>query len=299
MLFNLQDKLIIFDFLSVAMPVADNFDIRPVSLPHPNKLLVIEPLDYANPYDFHKPHRHDYFELILVKSGRGEQFIDFTPYHLEERKVFAIYPGQVHLLQRDTAQGLLIQFRKDIFEFIHPVKHHDLYFPVQSANPDAHTFDHLYDLAARIQLLLQMPELTALSTQKAYSYLQIILITLPELYNVKSTHHGQPVIDQFLSLLTQHIKTHKKVADYCGLLNCRLDKLSNACKTYLGKTPLELIHEELLLEIRRLLLLNTTSLKEIAYELNFDSPANFSGFIKMKTGMTPSELQASILKIYS
>lgn len=277
----------------------NSLDITPVSLPHPNKLLVIEPLDYSNPYDFHKPHRHDYFEIILVKSGKGEQFIDFTAYHLEEGKIFAIYPGQIHLLQRDTAQGLLIQFRKDIFEFIHPVKHHDLYFPVQSADPDAQMFDHLYDLAGRIQLLLQTPDLNTLSIQKAYSYLQIILITLPELYHSKNTHHGQPIIDQFLSLLTQHIRTHKKVADYCELLNCRLDKLSNACKNHLGKTPLELIHEELLLEIRRMLLLNTMSLKEIAYELNFDSPANFSGFIKMRTGMTPSELQASILKIYN
>jgi AraC-like DNA-binding protein len=277
----------------------DNLAIKPVSLPHPNKLLVIEQLDYDNPYDFHSPHRHDYFEIIMVSSGQGSQYIDFTAYHLEPGQLFAIYPGQVHLLQRETAQGIIIQFRKDIFEFIHPVKHHDLYFPVQSANPDTHTFEHLYDLALRIQRLLQTPDLSTLSIHKAYSYLQIILITLPELYKARKDHHGQPIIDQFLSLLTQHIRTHKKVAEYCKLLNCRLDKLSNACKTYLGKTPLELIHEELLLEIRRMLLLNTMSLKEIAYELNFDSPANFSGFIKMRTGMTPSELQASILKIYN
>jgi AraC family transcriptional activator of pobA len=276
-----------------------NLDIKPVSLPHPNKLLVIEQLDYDNPYDFHKPHRHDYFEIIMVSSGKGSQLIDFTAYDLEPGQLFAIYPGQVHLLQRETAQGIVIQFRKDIFEFIQPVKHHDLYFSNQSANPDPQTFGHLYDLACRIQVLLQTPDLNTLSIHKAYSYLQIILITLREHYQARNTHHGQPIIDQFLLLLTQHIKTHKKVAEYCGLLNCRLDKLSTACKTYLGKTPLELIHEELILEIRRMLLLNTMSLKEIAYELNFDSPANFSGFIKLRTGMTPSELQTSILKIYN
>lgn len=281
------------------MQTNDHSAIQPVSLPHPNKLLIIEELDYSNPYDFHKPHRHDYFEIILVKSGEGLQYIDFSSYNMLGGQLFAIYPGQIHLLERNTAQGLIIQFRKDIFEFIHPVKHHDLYFPVQSANPDTQTFAHLYDLAGRIQLLLQTPELSPLAIQKAYSYLQIILITLPELYPARPLCHGQPLIDQFLTLLTQHIRTHKKVADYCIMLNCRLDKLNNACKNCLGKTPLELIHEELLLEIRRMLLLNTSSLKEIAYELNFDSPANFSGFIKMRTGMTPSELQASILKIYN
>ena len=273
--------------------------ILPVSLPHPNKLLVIEELDYSNPYDFHRPHRHDYFEIIFIRSGKGLQHIDFSTYTMEAGQLFAIYPGQVHLLERNSAQGLLIQFRKDIFEFIHPVRHHDLYFPVQSANPDTKVFEHLYDLASRIQELLQTPELSSFAMQKAYSYLQIILVTLPELYPAQPTCHGQPVIDHFFTLLAQHITTHKKVADYCEMLNCRLDKLTAACKSCLGKTPLELIHEELLLEIRRMLLLNNSSLKEIAYELNFDSPANFSGFIKQRTGMTPSELQASILKIYN
>lgn len=277
----------------------ENPALQPVSLPHPNKMLVIESLDYNNPYDFHSSHRHDYFEIILVKSGEGFQYIDFSSYKMQEGQLFAIYPGQVHLLERNTAQGLLIQFRKDIFQYIHPVKHHDLYFPVQSANPDAATFNHLYDLTARIQSLLQTDDLSSMAIQKAYSYLQIILITLPELYPARIVCHGQPLIDQFLTLLTQHISTHKKVADYCNLLGCRLDKLTAATKSCLGKTPLELIHEEMLLEIRRMLLLNTKSLKEIAYDLNFDSPANFSGFIKLRTGMTPSELQASILKIYN
>ena len=58
-----------------------------VSFPHPNKLLVIEPLDYPNTYDFHSPHRHDYFEIILVKEGQGHQFIDFTKTELEALSV--------------------------------------------------------------------------------------------------------------------------------------------------------------------------------------------------------------------
>jgi len=80
------------------------------------------------------------------------------------------------------------------------------------------------------------------------------------------------------------------------LLDCSRDKLNLACKTAFGKSALELIHEELLLEIRRLLVLGELSLKEIAFALNFDSQANFSIFIKTKTGLTPSGLQSSILK---
>lgn len=274
--------------------------LSPVSLPHPGKLLIIEPLDYPNPYDFHQAHRHDYFEIILVKSGNGFQLIDFSPYNIKEGQLFTIYPGQVHLMERKTAQGMIIQFKKDIFEFIHPLKHSHLYFAEASFDLDKETFTHLYDMTESIWDLLQKEDLTPLSIHKAYSYLQIILITLIEKHcNNTVDIQGHQVVTQFLSLLPQNIKTKKKVSEYCDLMNCSSDKLNLACKNRLGKTALKLIHEELILEIRRLLLLNQLSLKEIAYELNFDSPANFSGFIKANTGLTPTELQLSILKIYN
>ncbi|MHA3788768.1 helix-turn-helix domain-containing protein [Flavobacterium hauense] len=272
---------------------------NPVSLPHPGKLLIIEPLDYPNPYDFHKAHRHDYFEIIIVKNGNGFQQIDFTPHDIHAGQLYTIYPGQVHLMERNTAEGMIIQFRKNIFEFIHPLKHSHLYFPEAKFDLDSETFEHLYSMTESIWQLLQKEELSPLSIHKAYSYLQIILITLIEKHCNTVDLQGHQVVMQFLSLLPQHIKTKKKVSEYCDLMNCSPDKLNLACKGSLGKTALKLIHEELLLEIRRLLLLNQFSLKEIAYELNFDSPANFSGFIKANTGLTPTELQSSILKIYN
>lgn len=270
----------------------------PVTLPHPGRLLIIEPLDYPNPYNFHAPHRHDYFEIILVDSGEGSQYIDFSPYPVTAGQIFTVYPGQVHLMQRNTAQGLLIQFRKDIFEFIYPVKHIHLYFINPAFTPDRGTFRHLYSLAENMYALLQKEELSNFSTHKAYSYLQIILMTLAELHQEKGPAAGaNSIAQQFLSLLPQHIRSQRKVSDYCEMIGCSPDKLNMACKKALGKTVLKLIHEELLLEIRRLMALNNLSLKEISYELNFDSPANFSGFIKANTGQTPTELQASILKL--
>jgi len=277
----------------------DHPPAQPVPLPHPGKLLVIEPLDYANPYDYHKPHRHDYFEIILVRDGEGAQLIDFSEYSMQAGEMFTVYPGQVHLMQRRSAQGLLIQFRKDVFEFIQPLKHYQLYFPSPVFRPGPDVFSHVYDLAGRIRGLLATEELSSYAIVKAYSYLQIVLITFSELYGDKITIEGQHTVTRFLALLTAHSHTRKKVAEYCSMLGISTDKLNQACRKALGKTALELIHEELMLEIRRLLLLSELSLKEIAYELNFDSQANFSGFIKTQTGHTPSELQQAILRNYN
>lgn len=272
---------------------------QPVSLPHPGRMLVIEPLDYENPYDFHKPHRHDYFEIILVKEGEGRQLIDFSEYTMLPGLIFTVYPGQVHHMHRNSAQGLLLQFRKDMFEFIQPLKHYDLYFPKPEFRPDTAGFAHLYDLCTRIHTLLSSTVLSSFSTLKAYSYLQIVLLSLCEMYDKDLSPGNEQVLGRFLSLLTTHSQTRMKVSEYCTMLGCSSDKLNQACKRTLGKTALELIHEELILEIRRLMLVSDLSLKEIAFELNFDSQANFSGFIKSHTGLSPSGLQQSILKIYN
>lgn len=269
-----------------------------VTLPHPSKLLVIEALDYPNPYDFQKPHRHDYFEIILVQSGSGMQFIDFKPYEMNRGQLFNVYPGQVHLMQRNTARGVLIQFRKDVFECIRPLQHFHLYLSHPEFNPDTRTFEHLYSLTEKMAELLAKDNLSPMAIYKAYSYLQILLITLSELHGEKTAPDQGHIVSQFLSLLSQNIYTTRKVADYCEMMNCSHDKLNNACKRALGKTVLNLIHEELLLEIRRLFLVSSLSLKEMAFKLNFDSQANFSIFIKTHTGQTPSELQNTVMQIY-
>ena len=58
-------------------------------------------------------------------------------------------------------------------------------------------------------------------------------------------------------------------------------------------------YEELLLEIKREMILNEASLKEISYDFNFNNPANFSKFIKSNTGKSASELKAELLTLYN
>lgn len=275
-------------------------DIDYVHLPDKSKLLDVQPLDYPNPYDYKQLHRHDYFEVIFIESGEGTQFIDFHKTSMTPDDIFIVYPGQVHLLKRQTAQGLVLQFRKNLFEHLHPLKHHNFYNQSPELHGDTATFRHLYDLSGRIQQILQQPAGSALSLQKACSYLQVILISLLELQQAQTGDNKTSfLLAQFISLITENIRLKRKVGEYAELMNCPPDKLNEICKKGLGKTALEIIHEELLLEIRRLLLLGELSLKEIAYELNFDTPGNFNAFVKTKTGMTPGQLQQSVLEIYN
>lgn len=272
-------------------------DIDYVHLPGKGKLLDVQPLDYPNPYDYKQLHRHDYFEVIFIESGEGTQLIDFNNLAMTPGKVFIVYPGQIHLLKRESAQGLVLQFRKNLFEHLHPLKHHNFYNQSSELDCDTATFSHLYDMSGRIQQILRQSANSAMSLQKACSYLQVILISLLELQQAQTGDNKTSFfLAQFISLITENIRLKRKVGEYAELMNCPPDKLNEICKKGLGKTALEIIHEELMMEIRRLLLLGELSLKEIAYELNFDTPGNFNAFVKAKTGITPGQLRSPCWK---
>lgn len=266
-----------------------------IPLPHPDRSLLIEPLDHPNPYDFRRAHRHDYFEVILVESGEGYQFIDDDRLAMHPGDVFVVYPGQVHLMHRGTAMGRVVQFRKDIFEHLHPLKHHQLYLQRPHITVASNDFHHLADLVGHMQRAFDSKGLSPLAIHRAYNYLSILLITLIERTETLHPSDSTGFTGRFLSLLGQHIRDKRKVAHFAEMMACSTDTLTALCKAGFGKTPLKLIHEELLLEIRRLMLLDELSLKEIAHTLNFDSTSNFSTFVKEHTGSTPTELKAAML----
>ncbi|KIC61321.1 helix-turn-helix domain-containing protein [Chryseobacterium taiwanense] len=267
-----------------------------VSLEHPSKLLFVEALDYKNPYDFTQIHKHDYFEIIFVEKGGGSQLIDDQRFTLEDLSVFIIQPGQVHLLNREVAEGKIIQFGKDIFAHMFPLEFHHLLFKQPRVQISEADFFHLYSLIEHMGTVIKQEEASGLAIFKSYSYLQIILIHLIEKHSVTQTKNSK-LAARFLELLSLHIKDKRNVVDYANMLYVSVDTLNCHCKLNFGKTPLSLINEEVVKETKRLMLLGTHSIVEIAYELNFNSPSNFSSFIKKNTGKTPKQLNVDIKNI--
>lgn len=43
-------------------------------------------------------HRHNFFFVLFLESGKGEHSIDFTDYPIDNYSVFFMRPGQVHKL---------------------------------------------------------------------------------------------------------------------------------------------------------------------------------------------------------
>lgn len=107
----------------------------------------------------------------------------------------------------------------------------------------------------------------------------------------KETHD---VVREFNFLVEMHFKTKHSVAEYADLLNKSPKTLSNSFSKQNQKSPLQIIQERILLEARRLLAYSEMAVKEIAYEIGFDSVQTFSRFFKNKEGISPLEYRKRV-----
>ena len=82
---------------------------------------------------------------------------------------------------------------------------------------------------------------------------------------------------------------------YCEKLFVTEKRLNKATTQILGKTPKQMIDERLLLEAKRLLVHETHTIKEIAYELGFDEPTNFIKYFRKHTQKSPTEFRENSL----
>lgn len=99
------------------------------------------------------------------------------------------------------------------------------------------------------------------------------------------------LIRHYNVLVEEHFKTKKKVADYADLLFKSPKTIANVFSKSSEYTPLEVIHNRVILEAKRMLLYTDKSSKQIGLTLGYDDPAQFSKLFKKQTGTTTTEFK--------
>jgi len=95
------------------------------------------------------------------------------------------------------------------------------------------------------------------------------------------------LIREYNYLVEKHFKEKHNVAEYAELLHRSPKTLSNHFRKFAKKSPLDYIKSRRMLEARRLLLQGDMSIKEVAYELQFEDIQSFSRFFKREEGLSP------------
>lgn len=260
-------------------------------------IVNFELLDYKNHYDINETHRHNYFEMIFFDNGGGEQIIDFEKESIKSKQISFIYPGQIHSLKRsEKTSGIVVQFHPDKLKNLN-----SLFIKVCQTKTNiilsTSKFEYLFSLVDFLKKRQKQQKL--FESQLAEHSISLILYEIMEAMKYKKASINNDLTFQFLNLLEREFENNKLVKNYSSELRVSSRKLNETLLKHLGKKTLELLHERQILEVKRLLLQDDLTLKEIAYKLNFDSPATFTRFVKKQTGLLPSELKLYVDKIHN
>jgi AraC family transcriptional activator of pobA len=98
------------------------------------------------------------------------------------------------------------------------------------------------------------------------------------------------LVSRFRRHLEDHFIDHAGLAEHCLRLGVTPSTLSRACRAVTGNSPLELLHERLMLEARRMLSYSSLSISQVAYALGFE-PTYFSRFFTRREGVSPVAFQ--------
>ncbi|MEZ4805493.1 MAG: helix-turn-helix domain-containing protein [Bacteroidia bacterium] len=248
-------------------------------------------------YDFEKPHRHNFYELLFFHKGGGVHDIDFTTYKAQNRSIHFVAPHNVHLVLRSKqSEGCSLLFVNDYLpEKLLSKLPFSKETPVFRPNKNEYTF---------IRKIIDEIEHEYTNKNQNYQELihanmQVLLLQIQRMNsnckpNESIIEKRPEALKQFLELIPIHFESHLGVKQYSEKLNITDKHLIEICKTHTGKTPLKHIREFMISEAKKLLYHTSLSIKEVAYKLNFDDPANFSRFFKSSTGYTPNEYRDGI-----
>ena len=253
-----------------------------------------------NVHHFEKPHKHDFYLCVFIVEGEGIHEIDFHNYDIKPGRVFFLKPGQTHFWSFSSTVKGYIFFHTFEFFSLSMSELHLNEFPFYTLNKSyldlsedkavhfTSVFKNIYeeysnDLAFKRARLLSLVNLLYIDFLRIFNE-----NTIPD---QSQSANDLLVVEKLNVLIEEHYKTERRALFYAEELNITVRHLNRITKKVLGKTFTQLLHERIVLEIKRFLVHSKLSLAEIAYELGFEDYANFSKFFKQKTDESPTKFR--------
>ena len=103
------------------------------------------------------------------------------------------------------------------------------------------------------------------------------------------------LVQRYRVMLEKNFHHQRPVQFYAEALGITADHLSRACRATAGQGALQLMHDRVALEARRLLAYTQGSVTDIARELGFDDPGHFSRFFAKAVGKAPSLYRSAVV----
>lgn len=246
-------------------------------------------------------HRDSHYIFTFMESGHVKMMVDFNIIEAENSTIFCVLPGQVHQgFLMDNVNGWFVAVKSDMVpdavrsvfeEFLEGIR------PLKVET----TWVEKFNNTAAILHSFYTEEM--LASKEGFSMIQSLLHTFIGMFafiyskennsQAASENRSLQLTREFKIMVRQNYKTLKSPSEYAEKLNISRGYLTEAVREVTGKPAQHWIHQEILIEAKRLLAFTHLTIKQIAYELGYDDHTYFSRLFSKLEDESPSEFRNS------
>lgn len=242
-------------------------------------------------------HRDDHFMFIIQQKGSFLLELDFCEERLSGSSLCYIAPGQVHrYIQQKNGKGWFV-FMETAFVSNTYLEIFNTYLSTHQVVPLKKDHDIFSFIPVFESILGNQPSpfQKTLVQSFADSLTGMFATALVQSKGSGNLIGGQKhqTLVRFKQLVQAHYKKLKQVQAYASKLHITPLYLNEIVKEITGFSASYWIHQEIMLEARRLLYYTDLDVKQIAFELGYEDHAYFSRFFKKNAGLTAGEFRNS------
>ena len=251
-----------------------------------------------------KPHRHSFYQIVWFKE-KGNHYIDYEIISHPKNTLFLINKNQVHhFCPESKNEGYLFHFNDDfVSKYGQDILDRFLVsiFNEVTKNHIILSDHEMFNFASITDHILSEMELKESNYKDIiFHHFQTILLYIEQIkkkqddFDFKKNSDFSLIV-RFKRLISERLNEFHNIDDYASSLNNSSKKLTSLSKQFLNNTPATVIKETKLLEAKRILSNQNTSIKEVGYLLGFDQATYFTKYFKKETGLTPKQFRESVL----
>ncbi|MDP4271399.1 MAG: helix-turn-helix domain-containing protein [Bacteroidota bacterium] len=254
--------------------------------------------------------RFDFFSVIHIVSGNITSLINFKEIVIEKGELFITTPNSINQIINISDDCVIegvsftATFLADLNQQVNYVDMME-YFS-SKYNPLwrlTHEQEKRFsDIVRDLQCRMNLPGKHTYGKEILNACFTIFLFEIADmgahsatLTNFKYGRKEELVI-KFIRLVQKNSAAERNLAFYSKQLCITSKYLSETIKEITGKTAGEIIDDSNIQEAKRLLANVALSVSEVAFELNFSTPAFFSKFFKRHTGLSPRDYRLELTR---
>lgn len=259
--------------------------------------------DQTHLEQFKNPKQTNLYTFIWTTDTPLDLVIDSIPFTLKPNHILALTPIQ-YLQVINKAEVIIYQFNREFY----CIKDHDqevscvgiLFFgnsniPVIKLNAiEKRKFEVLHDV-----FIDELETKDNIQAEMLRMLMARFIIKTTRLLKLKDGIVETPksskvdLLRSFNFLVEQHFREEHSVGFYANKLFKSPKTLSNNFAK-LNQSPLQIIHERIVLEAKRLLIYTDKTAKQIAYEVGFEDASHLSRLFKKHTSQSPSSFKKQL-----